>query len=208
MDFLQEVPTLIIANGRFPTNPLPLSLIKKAEFIVCTDGAANSFIAAGGVPNAIVGDCDSISDENRKRFAEIVYLNEDQEINDLTKSVNFCVQNGRTDIVIIAATGKRDDHTIGNISLLAEYINIANTVMMTDKGIFTPINSTQQFKSFKGQQVSIFAIDPKEISSSNLKYPLKNRVLTNWWQGTLNESLGESFTIESMGRAIVFQLYR
>ncbi|MDD2330927.1 MAG: thiamine diphosphokinase, partial [Bacteroidales bacterium] len=39
---------VIIANGRYPDHPLPLSLIREASFIVCTDGAANDFIARGG----------------------------------------------------------------------------------------------------------------------------------------------------------------
>lgn len=200
--------TLIIANGRFPQHPVPLSYIREAEYIVCCDGAANDFIALGGVPDAIVGDCDSVSDENKSRFADILYPNSDQETNDLTKSVQFCVENGRQEIVIVGGTGKREDHTLGNISLLADYEELAKIVMVTDWGIFTPIQSFTEFKSYKGEQVSIFAIDPKGFTTHNLKYPVNGRVLTNWWQGSLNESLGDSFSIDPKGRVIVFQVYR
>ena len=199
--------TVIIANGRFPTHPTPLSYIERASFIVCCDGAANEFIEIGGKPNAIVGDCDSISKGNIVRFADILYPNNDQETNDLTKSVEFCVDKGMKDIIIVGGTGKREDHTLGNISLLAEYVYIANVVMATNWGIFTPINTTTQFKSFIGEQVSIFSIDHTKVSSQNLKYPLSNRILSNWWEGSLNESLGESFTIQTTGRIIVFQTY-
>ena len=199
--------TVIIANGRFPTHPTPLSYIERASFIVCCDGAANEFIEIGGKPNAIVGDCDSISKENIVRFADILYPNNDQETNDLTKSVQFCVDKGMKDIIIVGGTGKREDHTLGNISLLAEYVYIANVVMATNWGIFTPINTTTQFKSFIGEQVSIFSIDHTKVSSQNLKYPLSNRILSNWWEGSLNESLDESFTIQTTSRIIVFQAY-
>jgi thiamine pyrophosphokinase len=199
--------TVIIANGRFPTHPTPLSYIERASFIVCCDGAANEFIEIGGKPNAIVGDCDSISKENIVRFADILYPNNDQETNDLTKSVEFCVDKGMKDIIIVGGTGKREDHTLGNISLLAEYVYIANVVMATNWGIFTPINTTTQFKSFIGEQVSIFSIDHTKVSSQNLKYPLSNRILSNWWEGSLNESLDESFTIKTTNRIIVFQAY-
>lgn len=198
---------VIIANGRFPYHPLPISYIENARYIVCCDGAANEFIANGGVPDAIVGDGDSISEENRHLFKSILYRNSDQETNDLTKSVHFCVQNNITDIVIVGGTGKREDHTLGNISLLAEYIEIVNVIMVTNWGIFTPINSFREFKSFKGETVSIFAIDNKGITTNNLKYPLNGRILTNWWQGSLNSSLGNSFTIDTTGRVIVFQAY-
>ena len=199
--------TVIIANGRFPTHPTPLSYIERASFIVCCDGAANEFIEIGGKPNAIVGDCDSISKENIVRFADILYPNNDQETNDLTKSVQFCVDKGIKDITIVGGTGKREDHTLGNISLLAEYVHIANVVMATNWGIFTPINTTTQFKSFIGEQVSIFSIDHTKVSSQNLRYPLSNRILSNWWEGSLNESLDESFTIQTTSRIIVFQAY-
>lgn len=207
MNLINEVSTVIIANGRFPKHPLPLSCIRKAEFIVCTDGAANDFIAIGGIPDAIVGDCDSISERNREQFADIIHVNQDQETNDLTKSVMFCIEKGKKDIVIIGGTGKREDHTIGNISLLAEYIMIANVVMVTDWGIFTPISEDKAFNSFNGEQVSIFSIDQKEVTTHNLKYKIDNSILTNWWQGSLNSSLGDSFSIETKGRLIIFQSY-
>lgn len=204
----KTVTTVIIANGRFPSHPVPLSCIREAEYIICCDGAANDFIARGGVPDAIVGDCDSISEENKIRFADILHPNPDRETNDLTKSVQFCVENGRQEIIIVGGTGKREDHTLGNISLLADYAELAEVIMVTNWGIFTPIHSITEFKSYKGEQVSIFSIDPKKLTTHNLKYPVEGRILTNWWQGSLNESLGDSFSIDPEGRVIIFQAYK
>lgn len=202
--FTEDPDAVIIANGNYPTHEIPLSYIEKATYIVCCDGAADSFIARGGHPDAIVGDCDSLSEENKIRFADIIHPNPDQYTNDLTKSVQFCIQQGKKNLVIVAATGKREDHTVGNISLLAEYMVEANVRMMTDYGIFIPIDSPTTFPSFRGQQVSFFPIDRTEVTLYGLRYPLKKTVLTNWWQGTLNESIGEAFTIETYGRTIVF----
>lgn len=199
---------VIIANGRYPHHEVPLSYIEKAEYIVCCDGAANDFIANGRKPDAIVGDCDSISPENKIRFADILHPDPDQYTNDLTKSVQFCIQQGRTDIAIVGGTGKREDHTIGNISLLADYVEIARVIMITNYGIFTPIHSKTRFNSFEGQAVSVFSISPTEITTYHLKYPLNKGILTNWWQGTLNQSTGNTFTIETSGRVIVFQAFK
>ncbi len=203
----KDYDAVIIANGRFPRHEIPLRYIENAPFVVCSDGAANDFIARGGRPDAIVGDCDSISAENKIRFADIIFPNPDQETNDLTKSVQFCVQRGMKNIVIVGGTGKREDHTIGNISLLAEYLEVATVKMITNYGIFTPIHTTTKFNSFPGQQVSFFSIDRNEISTQNLQYPLEKAILTNWWQGTFNESLGDWFTIETSGRVIVYQVF-
>lgn len=198
---------VIVANGRYPRHPIPLSVIANAPYIVCCDGAANHFIEIGGIPDAIVGDCDSISEENKIRFADRLFPNKEQETNDLTKSVLFCIENGRKNITIVGGTGMREDHTLGNISLLADYEAIANVKMLTNYGVFTPISSTTTFKSFVGEKVSLFAVSQKPVTTTGLKYPIQNRILTNWWQGTLNESSGDSFTIDTHGRVIVFQVY-
>lgn len=199
---------VIIANGTYPTHPLPLYYVENAKFIVCCDGAANDFISIGRKPDAIVGDCDSISEQNKVLYSDILYQDKDQYTNDLTKSVRFCLNSGMNNIIIVGGTGKREDHTLGNISLLAEYILEANVIMVTNNGILTPINTNTEFKSFKGEQVSIFSIDNKAITTKNLEFPINNEILTNWWQGTLNESLGNSFEIETTGRVIVFQVFK
>ena len=201
------ISTVIIANGQFPTHPIPLSCIERANYIICSDGAANEFIKNGGNPNAIVGDCDSISKENRELYSNIIFPVKDQETNDLTKSVKFCVERGLKEIVIVGGTGKREDHTLGNISLLADYISIAKVVMVTNWGVFTPIISTTEFKSYKGEKISIFSIDQVKLKTENLKYPLNDRILTNWWQGSLNVSIANSFKIITSGRTIIFQAY-
>jgi len=206
-NLLSRISTVIIANGQFPTHPIPLSCIEKATYIVCSDGAANEFIKRGGQPNAIVGDCDSISNENKELYADIIFPNKDQETNDLTKSVQFCVKRGLKEIVIVGGTGKREDHTIGNISLLADYTSIVDIIMVTNWGIFTPIKSTTEFKSYKGEKVSIFSIDQVKLTTENLKYPLNNRPLNNWWEGSLNISLTNSFKIHTTGRTIIYQAY-
>ncbi len=198
---------VIIANGSYPRHAIPLAHIERAEFIVCCDGAADDFIRRGGRPDAIVGDCDSISPENKNRFANILFRESEQETNDLSKAVRFCVARGKTDLIIVAATGKREDHTLGNISLLLDYRATANVKMITDYGTFTPIDTYTEFSSFPGQTVSIFSFDPLPLTFSGLLYPVENRVLTNWWQGTLNASTGTVFSIDTQGRVVVFQAF-
>jgi thiamine pyrophosphokinase len=198
--------TVIIADGTFPSQPVPLGYIRNAERIICCDGSADNTIIAGFIPNAIVGDMDSLSEDLANRFADRIFRDEDQETNDLTKAVNWCMESGYNDLVIVGATGKREDHTIGNISLLAEYIKDVKVIMVTDTGIFQPLLKSTTISSFCGQQVSIFSIDPEtEITTHGLRYPLQKAKIKNWWKATLNEALGDTFSIGfSSGRLIVY----
>jgi len=201
--------TVIIADGAFPENEIPLNYIKNSEKIICCDGSADNLILAGFTPDAIVGDMDSLSDDLADRFADRIFPDKDQKTNDLTKAVAWCKKRGYNDIVIVGATGKREDHTIGNISLLAEYAANTTVRMVTDTGIFIPFLGSCSVSSFKGQQISIFSIDPgTAISSTGLKYPLKNLMISNWWVATLNEALGD-FSLEfNKGRVIVYLKFK
>lgn len=201
----KQVETVILAKGNYPSHPIPLTILSNCNRLIACDGATNQLVETGRIPDAIVGDCDSLSDENRERFASIIHQVKDQEINDLTKAVNYCVSQGWKNITILGATGKREDHTIGNISLLCEYMEIANVSMITDYGVFTAIYSTSAFQSFKGQQVSIFSLDRKPISTKGLVYKIENQIFNRWWQATLNESEGDEFIIETEGAVIVYR---
>lgn len=200
---------VILCDGSFPKHPIPLSYLKNATQIICCDGAADKLIKFGMTPNYIVGDLDSVSEKTKTDFANCIVRNNDQETNDQTKAVEFVVKNNIKNVVILGATGKREDHTIGNIALLLDYAHKLNVISVSNSGIFRPILKSQEFESFKGQQVSIFSVGtPVAITSKNLKYPLNNAILDSWWMGTLNECISNSFSLEfAVGRIIVFQKF-
>lgn len=202
--------TVIVADGTFPTHEIPLGYIRNAERIICCDRSTGDLILSGKEPVAIVGDMDSLNSELANRFADRLFVDNNQETNDLTKAVNWCKTRGYDDIVIVGATGKREDHTIGNISLLAEYCKDAGIIMVTDTGILKPFLQSSEILSFQGQQVSLFSIDPEtEITSTGLRYPLNKSKLKNWWEATLNEAISDSFTLTfHEGRVIVFLKYK
>lgn len=201
--------TIIVANGLFPSAPLPLEALRRASRIIACDGAVENLCANGFVPDAIVGDFDSIPEALRTRYADRIHVDLDQETNDLTKAVRFAYDTGERELLILGATGLREDHTLGNISLLAEYGEMLHRVeILTDHGLFTPCYTTTTFESYPTQQVSIFSLTPDvQITTENLRYPLHEACLTNWWQGTLNEALTDSFTIHfsHQGRCIIYR---
>lgn len=196
--------TVILANGKFPEHDIPVRILKNATRIICCDGAAGPLLEFGLEPLAIVGDCDSLNSKIIDKYSGIIYRIPEQETNDLSKSVKWCTDRGFTEIVILGATGKREDHTVGNISLLAEYAKAVDVKMVTDTGIFYPILKSAVLDSVPGQNISVFSIDPHtEISSSGLKYPLMQRKLKNWWEATLNESTGSSFSLDFKGGPLI-----
>jgi len=200
----QKSYTVIVADGTFPRHDIPLGYIRNAERIVCCDGSAENLIKGGYIPDAIVGDMDSLNESIASRFNDRIFKDEEQDTNDLTKAVTWCSERGYRELIIVGATGKREDHTIGNISLLAEYVKQVNVKMVTDTGILMAVTEGSVVSSFPGQQVSIFSIDPEtEITSHGLKYHLYKMKIKNWWVATLNESTGDSFSLSFTGGPVI-----
>ena len=206
MDFINSIEAVILAGGDYPTCELPLTILREARYVVCCDGATNEYISRGNMPDAIVGDGDSLSEEYRTRFAERVHHNPDQETNDLTKAVEFLRQRGVQNIAVVGATGRREDHAIGNIALMAEYLQAGlNVRIYTDYGVFIACRDAATFDCSVGQAVSIFNFTAEGFTAEGLKYPLYD--FTKWWQGTLNRTTAERFTISAKGDYLVFVAY-
>ena len=207
----------IIANGDFPTRKTVLDGIKAADRVVCCDGAFEKYVGwkeRGDQPVTVVGDGDSLAPEVLKEAsaAGIVFewvKVEEQEMNDLTKAVRYAVGLGEKpeSITIVGATGLREDHTLGNISLLAYYMEEYPDIrfrMLTDHGMFIPVRGEATIATRPGQQVSLFSLIPEvPVSVEGLRWPIQERCLTQWWQGTLNEATADNFVVRG-GTLLVY----
>jgi thiamine pyrophosphokinase len=205
-----RIDAIVLADGAFPTHPDLVALLLTHHKVICCDGAAERLIQMGVMPATVIGDLDSISNQTKALIGNSQLIHQsDQETNDLTKAVHYCAENELNNVVIMGATGKREDHTLGNISLLSLYHSLLKeVVIVSDYGIFAAINTTTLFASYLHQQVSIFSLIPTcLISVQGLLYPIEHRPLEFWWQGTLNESCGTSFTVQlhTKGLCIVFR---
>ena len=188
---------VIVANGEFPSSEKVINRIKEAKYVIACDGAAINLHKHGLKMDAIVGDLDSFPPELKERYRDIIHKVSEQDTNDLSKATRHALSMGIKEILIVGATGKREDHALGNISLLLDYAEKFDHVeMLSDYGSFQPLLKTRTIRCKSYQQISIISLTPEAlISTEGLKWELKNRRLTSWWQGTLNEALSDSFTI-------------
>lgn len=194
---------VIVGNGEFPTTPLTLKILKEATTVILCDGAANSYIKTGRNFDVIIGDGDSVSDEVKQNYASKIIIDSDQETNDQTKAINLLYSKGITEISIIGATGKREDHSLGNISLLIDYMQQGiNAKIFTDYGVFIPMTGNAKVLVNPKQKVSIFNYNCTEMSAIGLKYPI--RAFNALWQGTLNEALNNEIIISTNGQYLLY----
>ena len=195
----EQFDVVIVANGEFPTHRIPLEVLKHARHIVACDGAISHVPQA----EAVVGDGDSVPAEYHNRLFQI----DEQEDNDLTKATRYCLNKGWKRIAYLGCTGLREDHTLGNIGLLMRYYRKMGVegIMFTDYGFFTPAYGNRTFQSEKGKQVSIFNFGCRHLTSEGLRW--NSYAYDEWWQGTLNEALGDSFSFAADSYYLVYQTY-
>ena len=204
MDFAGR--TVILAAGDFPTAEAPLRALREARRLVCCDGnAATAAEAVGFEPMVIVGDCDSLDDETRRRFADKIVEVAEQDDNDLAKAFRYAISQGWRDVVILGATGRREDHTLGNIAHLADFAAEAESLaMVSDYGIFLPVRAPGgKFQVGSGAQISIFGFDPTiPVTATGVKYPVRDLLRPYWWTATLNEAVADVVSV-SITRGVV-----
>lgn len=189
---------VILAAGDFPGREAPLAALREADVRICCDSATEALVEAGMEPDRIIGDMDSLSAAYRARYAGIITHITEQDDNDLTKAFHLALTLDPGRITIVGATGKREDHTLGNVSLLLDYAREAScpVEMLTDFGRFEAIFDTTALPSAPGQQISIFSFDNSlKITSAGLKYPTDEVRFDTLWKATLNEALSDTFTL-------------
>ncbi len=207
---------VILAAGDFPSHPVPLAALHGADFVVCCDSAYR------GIKNeesrmkdfVVIGDGDSLSETDKQALGDRWIHVAEQDYNDLHKAMQWATQKFSiidSQFSILGATGRREDHTLGNISYLdtfaSEYPGI-HLEMLTDHGRFQYHIGTRIYPSFLRQQVSLFTLDPRtHVTATGLQWPLDGATLSPWWQGTLNAALADTFSLSADGPLLVFQTY-
>jgi thiamine pyrophosphokinase len=199
---------VILANGDYPTHAIPAGILERAVTLVCCDGAAIPALDRGITPTWVIGDGDSLPARYREQVADRLHVIAEQDYNDLTKATRFLLaQRQARRIAYLGATGKREDHTLGNIALMHYYVrqfDLAPT-LVTDYGWLVVARGEARFQSRPGQQVSLFNIDCEQMSSSGLRwqaYPFEMP-----WQGTLNEAVGDEFIITADHDYLVYRTF-
>lgn len=191
---------VILANGEFPKRGgAAWSLLAAAKRVVACDGAADAYVKRfGRSPFAVVGDMDSL--KRCPEGSDIVRVPE-QETNDLEKAVAWCRVRGWKRLVVVGASGKREDHFLGNVFRALDL----GVEMVTEFGRFVPVCGKASFRVAKGTPISVFATDPKtRAKSKGLEWPLDGVKFRNLHCATLNRASATRVSVSSDRNILVY----
>ena len=192
-----KAPFVLLVNGEFPTHPVPLRFLNSAETIICTDGSTDKLLVHERTPDVIIGDMDSTKLKEGD-FKGVWILSQDQNKTDLQKTLDWCIANDLNGITVLGAMGNREDHSLGNLHVLAEFSRKLKMKFVTNQAVIYSFQGKRTFSSLKGQQISIVAIENvKSISTVGLKYELNNEQFPPACNGISNKAISNEFTIET-----------
>ncbi|MGM9767050.1 MAG: thiamine diphosphokinase [Candidatus Cryptobacteroides sp.] len=210
---------VIVGNGQFPKKEYPLYLLESADYVVCCDGALDTYLRHFRSrtlrrPDVVIGDMDSLSKKTAAKFSDIAVRIEEQETNDQSKAFHYVLEHfpDVDTIHILGATGKREDHTIGNLSLLMEYARelggqdggggVAGgravfVDIVSDWSTAFAITDTCDLNVGEGRGISIISPDNSlKIKSKGLVWPTDNVIFDNLWKATLNRASADCVSLE------------
>lgn len=172
---------IIIANGNRPARRTLQYLQKKGfDTIIAADGGADSAKRLGIIPDAIIGDMDSVQSTVLEYFSdasEIIRYRR-QNDTDIEKCLKYLIKKKYQRVVLLGATGSRLDHSFCNLGITLKFSDRIKTDIISEKTYLETAEGDYTFKSVPGETISLYGFDSvTKITTQGLKYALSNEAL-------------------------------
>jgi len=160
---MSKKKALLVLNGEFDLNKKELKLIIQKEgidFIIAVDGGSNKLRKLELLPDLIIGDLDSITEENKAHFrkenVEIIKHPVEKDQTDSEIAVDYCKGNNFEQLYLTAALGGRIDQQLANLNLL-EYIYQIDLEarIISDRIEIAIIDQKKKFLAKEGYRLSL-----------------------------------------------------
>lgn len=187
-------PLAIVGGGVVETELLQ-DLAQRGLALVAADGGADAVARAGLVPEAILGDLDSLTDragwEERTRVIHIP----EQITTDFQKAL---YSTSAAVTLALGMTGKRLDHTLAALSAVLQYAPSRRILLVDEVDVALAVTGCIAFEAMPGERVSIHPLLPIRFRrSSGLLYPMDDLLLEpGGLIGTSNQATGEEIVVE------------
>lgn len=187
---------LIIANGE-PLKKADTKTLAKGKRVIALDGAFNTCIEYGIVPDICIGDFDSIDETKidkakEHHTTEFIHITS-QDSTDLEKGLNYAYKHGAQHVTICHATGWRLDHSLYNLRLLKRFHGTFKSLMMITKleKIFFIKDQSIQLSGAIDDAVALLSFPKAVVTSSGLTYDMNQYELKHGISESTSNSLAQ-----------------
>lgn len=199
---------VIIGGGNLDNAGFCRTVISKDDFVICADSGYDFAVAVGITPDIVIGDLDSVKSTDIN--VEIIKYPVRKDATDGELAVDYALERGYTEIVMLGFIGVRTDHTLTNISFLKKIKKFgAKGTILDCRNEIRLLEDEIVLGGKKGDLVSIVPVTDTVcgVTTLNLEYPLNGENLYyGESRGVSNVMLGDSCTIKAeQGCALVIK---
>jgi len=188
----EKTSALLVANGQIENPLLLLELLINAYhfnnkfLIVSADGALKNCLYLKLVPDIVIGDIDSIREDDKKIFktsnTKVLFIKSpcEKDESDTQLALEYLVKNNIKNIILIGALGKRMDHSFANLlNISSEKLKNAEIKIIDENYEFSVLRHSAEISGIIGNTLSIFSLTPGTyfVNTDGLKYKLHEEKL-------------------------------
>ena len=178
------------------------------DLVIAADSGYKNAMALNFPIDILVGDFDSLGDIP-DGVGEVVKLPAEKDVTDTQYAVDLAIKQGATELVIVASTSGRVDHTISILAILedlnqkkirAHVVNGQNRIRFIRNSGHIVIRDPN-FKYF-----SLIAADEKVkgVSVEGGKYPLKNKTLERKHQFAVSNEIVKNAALVTVKKGGIY----
>ena len=175
----------MIAHG--DVDPRDRAHLEGADLIVAADGGTLALEQWGVVPNAIVGDLDSLGMQRALEYGErgvtVVPFSAEKDESDLELAIDYATEAKADELVLLGVLGgERFDHELANALLIAadEYRGTRLRAIRGDITVRALHGGDRlELTGGPGDLVTLLAVrgDAEGVHTDRLRYPLADETL-------------------------------
>lgn len=195
-----RIPITLLGGAKSAPNVLSEAL-NYGKTVVCADGGANFAAAHGLNPVAIIGDMDSISEESRMRYADVLHEISEQDSTDFDKALRNIV----APLVLgVGFLGDRLDHALAALHVLLKYPD-KSVILLGDHDLLFLAPPKLHLSLDVGSRISLLPIARTRVDTKGLRWNVADQVMSmTHFIGSSNEAAEPDLEIESgAGLAII-----
>lgn len=197
---------IIIAAGDLTVGSIH---VNEEDLVIAADGGLSYCSVLEVEPDLIIGDFDSVSEQEREAISllkqqipeRIITLPHEKDDTDTLAAIKIGLANGYDRFLIYGGTGGRLEHTWANVqSLLYLKNHGAVGYLMDGSGMICVLqNEEVKLRDNLEGYLSLFALgkEAKGVTIRGMKYELENAVVTNDYPvGISNEFIGKEASVK------------
>jgi thiamine pyrophosphokinase len=179
-----RVRAVVFLDGEYGDPEWHLALVSGADVVLAADGGARFLIGLGVVPDAVVGDFDSLDGASARSLEEagaaLVRHPVRKDVTDGELAVEEALRRGAGEVLLAGAVGALD-HTLGHLAILRRLTArgvAARIVAPALTVVVLQAPTTLHSSASPGTRVSLAPLDGDAIVSlAGLEYPLDHGLL-------------------------------